>query len=61
MATHAMDATVVEAEIAEKLLGRFYTVTGSQMSRYMLVIDMALKIPAQAMDTAAISAEVEGI
>ena len=61
MATHAMDAAVVEAEIAEILLGRFYTVTGSQMSRYMLVKDMALKIPAQAMDTAAISAEVEGI
>lgn len=61
MATHAMDATVVEAEIAEKLLGRFYTVTGSQMSRYMLVKDMALKVPTQAMDTAAISAEVEAI
>ena len=61
MATHAMDSAVVEAEIAEILLGRFYTVTGSQMSRYMLVKDMSLKVPTQAMDTAAISAEVEAI
>jgi len=61
MATDAMDASVVESEIAEILPGRFFTVTGSQMSRYMLVKDMTMKRQAQAMDTAAISAEVEAI
>lgn len=61
MATDAMDAEVVESEIAEKLLGRFYTVSGSPMSRYMLVKAMSPKVPTQAMDTAAISAELEAI
>ncbi|PKL57490.1 MAG: replication protein A, partial [Methanomicrobiales archaeon HGW-Methanomicrobiales-5] len=61
MATDAMDASVVESEIAEKVLGRFYTVTGSPMSRYMLVKAMSPKVPAQAMDTSALSAELEAI
>ncbi|MBE0522207.1 MAG: replication factor A [Candidatus Methanoperedenaceae archaeon] len=61
MATEAMDASVVEAEITEMTLGRFYTVTGSPMSRYTLVKAMAPKVPTLVADSAAISAELEAI
>ncbi|MBE0428085.1 MAG: replication factor A [Nitrospirae bacterium] len=61
MATEAMDASVVEAEITDKIIGRFYTATGSLMSRYMLVKAMDPAGPAAAIDKAAIAAELEAI
>ncbi|MDW7726888.1 MAG: replication factor A [Candidatus Methanoperedens sp.] len=59
MTTEAMDTSVVEAEIADMILGRFYTATGSLMTRYMLVKAMDPAGPAAAIDTVAIAAELE--
>lgn len=61
MATEAMDTAVVGIEIADIILGRFYTATGSVMTRYMLVKNMEPAGPAAAIDTAAIAAELEAI
>ncbi len=52
MAVDALDHSVVLDEMKKRLLGRYYTMTGSVLDRYLLVESVQLleAIPASAID-----------